>query len=71
MPGISRGTKGPWPAVDVHLRATFPNRSADVQGVTPAGGCLTNLAKEVQTELRGRSNSNSRSLSVLVSKQFS
>lgn len=70
MPGLSRGANGPWPAVDVHLKATFPNTSADVQGVTPAGGSLTNLAKEVQTELRGRSNSNSCSLSVLVCEQF-
>lgn len=44
---ISRGTNGPWLAVDTHLTATFPNRSADVQGVIPAEGSLTNLAKEV------------------------
>lgn len=61
---ISRGTNGPWLAVDAHLRATFPNRSADVQGMVPAGGSITSLAKEVQTELRGRSSSNSHSLCV-------
>lgn len=67
---ISRGANRPWPAVDVYLKATFPNRSADVQGVIPAGDSLTNLAKEFQTELRGRSSSTSLSLSVLVRKQF-
>lgn len=64
MPGIVPYLEELMDPVDAHLRATFPNRSADVQGMVPAGGSITSLAKEVQTELRGRSSSNSHSLCV-------